>query len=326
MLESPGSTTTTTATSTCSSSSRHDPTLGWIEAFTVENRWDHLWFLDEPGRVRFFRPTVLISYALDRAIWGDAFAFGASLTNVAIHLGCCGLVVLLFTRWLGTGAATAAAALLFAGLWSHGEAIWYIAGRTDSLAALGVLGAVWLHGCARPPLRWLGVASFAFALFTKELALATPFVLASSDLWLRTPRVPWPDRLRAEAPLYGAHVATAVGVLAVKSIAMGSSGDLVFPYFVSPLRPDFPLHLLAQLQAYLGNLLLAEFAEPFATPERVQERHGWRGLGLGIALVGVCIWRLRDDPRAWFCASFGLLFWLPTSVVYVSERYLYCHR
>ena len=32
-------------------------TMGAIEAMTVENRWDHLWFMQEEGVIRFFRPT-----------------------------------------------------------------------------------------------------------------------------------------------------------------------------------------------------------------------------------------------------------------------------
>ena len=51
------------------------------DAAMVENRWDHLWFLDEDGRVRFFRPTVAASYGLDWLLWGDRYVFGLTLNQ-----------------------------------------------------------------------------------------------------------------------------------------------------------------------------------------------------------------------------------------------------
>ena len=69
-----------------------DNSMGFVEAATVENRWDHLWFLDEDGSVRFFRPTVLGSYGLDWLVWGNRYEFGLNLTTVLVHLACSILV------------------------------------------------------------------------------------------------------------------------------------------------------------------------------------------------------------------------------------------
>jgi hypothetical protein len=41
-----------------------------MERALVENRWDHLWWIADRDPVRFWRPTVLASFAVDRAIWG----------------------------------------------------------------------------------------------------------------------------------------------------------------------------------------------------------------------------------------------------------------
>jgi len=59
-----------------------------------------VWFLAENGRIRFFRPTVIASYALDELLWGDPhapghesrLAFGLTLTNVILHAACSVLV------------------------------------------------------------------------------------------------------------------------------------------------------------------------------------------------------------------------------------------
>lgn len=148
------------------------------EATIVENRWDHLWFMNEEGKVRFFRPTVVLSYAFDWRVWGSYYTFGLTLFNVLIHLGCTLLVGLLLHRWLGAGISTILSAALFAALWTHGECIWYVAGRTDSLAALGFLATLSLHMTrdGRSSLRWWAVLCFSFGFITKELVIAAPLV------------------------------------------------------------------------------------------------------------------------------------------------------
>ncbi len=287
--------------------------LDALEAMTVENRWDHLWFMQEEGRIRFFRPTVVLSYALDRAVWGDRVAFGLTLTNVLIHLACSLLVLRLMLRLLGRGPPAVAAALLFAGLAAHSECIWYVAGRTDSLAAFGFLAAFALHLSGRR--RW-AIPFFIFALLTKELAIAAPVVFAACDFWVARRKPDW--RLYA---LYGA---VAAGVLILKKVALcGEGSDFVVPYLVSPLSSGFLSHLWLQLRSYSGNLFGAEITVPFADAQTVSALHHPAGLIGGWILLGTAMWLLRRDRRLWLFLLLGALTWLPTSFVYLSERYLY---
>ncbi|MEN8255153.1 MAG: hypothetical protein ABFR33_06745 [Verrucomicrobiota bacterium] len=288
------------------------------EAAIVENRWDHLWFLDEGGRIRFFRPTVAASYGLDRMLWGSHYAFGLTLTNALIHLGCSLLVAFLFNRWLGRGLSAIMASMLFAGLWAHGECIWYIAGRTDSLAALGFLGAFALHvaGDRRPQLRGWAIACFAFGLLTKELVIAAPLVFLAHDALV--------ERKRPQGILYAAYVAVAVLLLGLKHFAMGGeSSDFVYPYLISPLRPDFLEHLWLQARSYSANLLLAQWTAPFADGATVAAMNSIAGIGLATGLLVVTGILLRRDGRFWLLLLLGMATWLPTSFVYLSERYLY---
>ncbi len=287
--------------------------LGAIEAMTVENRWDHLWFMQEEGVVRFFRPTVVLSYALDWKLWGDHVAFGLTLTNVLIHLACSALVLLLMLHLLGDGLPALAAALLFAGLAAHSECIWYIAGRTDSLAAVGFLAAFILHVSGRR--RW-ALPFFAFAFLTKELAVAAPVIFAAYDFWVLRRRPDW--------RLYAIYGALAAAVLILKKAALGGAGsDFVTPYLVSPLSTGFLEHLWLQVRSYSGNLFAAEVTVPFADAQTVSMLHRPAVQFAGWSLFGAAAWMLRRDRRFWLLLILGGLTWLPTSFVYLSERYLY---
>ncbi|MDF7825557.1 hypothetical protein P4B35_16140 [Pontiellaceae bacterium B12227] len=287
--------------------------LSALEAMTVENRWDHLWFMQEEGRIRFFRPTVVLSYGMDQMIWGRAYALGLTVTNVLIHFLCAVLVGLLFRRLIGAGWVSVLGAGLFAGLTAHAECIWYIAGRTDSLAALGLLGALVLHLNGR---RWWALPLFAFGLLTKELVIVGPVIFAAYDWWIARRKIEW--------KLYGAYAVLAVLLLAIKKAALGGEGsDFVYPYLISPLSAEFPQHLWLQFRSYAGNLLAAEVTVPFADAATVQQLHPIRVPMVGSLVFGIIGWFLRNDRRAWLLLLLGLLAWLPTSFVYLSERYLY---
>lgn len=287
--------------------------MGPVEAMTVENRWDHLWFMQEEGVVRFFRPTVVLSYALDWKLWGNQYPLGLALTNVLIHLVCCFLVLWLMFRLLGRGPPAVAAALLFAGLAAHSECIWYVAGRTDSLAALGFLAAFALHVAGR---RGWALPLFAFGLLTKELVVAAPVVFAAYDFWI--------DRRRPNWRLYLGYGAVTAVVLLLKKAALGGEGsDFVYPYLISPVSSGFLNHLWLQLQSYSGNLFAAEVTVPFADAQTVAALHHRAVLIVGWILFGTAIGLLRRDWRLWLLLLMGVLTWLPTSFVYLSERYLY---
>lgn len=292
--------------------------MGVADALIVENRWDHLWFMEEDGLIRFFRPTVVLSYAFDWRVWGNQYPFGLTLTNVLIHLGCAMLVGFLLHRWLGSGLPAILSTALFAGLWTHGECIWYIAGRTDSLAALGFLGAIALHVASdeRPWLRWWAIPCFAFGFITKELVVAAPLVLMAHDFFVSRRRIEW--------KLYAAYGLAAAAVLGIKQWALAGVGsDFVYPYLVSPLRPGFREHLWLQMRSYSGNLLFAEWTVPFADAETISGMNSGLAPVLAILLLLGCGFVLRHDGRFWMFLLFGAATWLPTSFVYLSERYLY---
>ena len=284
-----------------------------LEAMTVENRWDHLWFMQEDGRIRFFRPTVVLSYALDWKLWGAAYPLGLALSNVWIHLACALLVAFLLHRVVGAGICSILASALFAGLAAHAECIWYIAGRTDSLAALGFLAAFAFHISGR---RWAALPFFALGFITKELVIVAPAVFFLFDRWI--------TRRNLDGRLYLGYGILAAGVLGIKYSALGGEGsDFVYPYLIDPLSSEFIAHLWLQLRSYLGNLLAAEVTVPFADAQTVAFLHRPIIFSIGLLFFAVVAWVLRRDRRFWLFLSLGVLTWLPTSFVYLSERYLY---
>ncbi len=299
--------------------------MGPLRASVVENRWNHLWWIDTEERVRFFRPLVFASYWLDAALWAERYEVGLLAGNLALYVLCVVLVWHLARRWLGDGLPAVLAGALFAAFFCHGEVIWYVAGRTDSLAAAGFLGALALHraGGERAAARYLAVPLYGLALLTKETVIFLPLACFLHDLWVERREAGAVALARSEARLWVLYLGTAVAVRAAGWAALGGrSSDAVFPYFVAPSSPGFTAHLWTQLRAYGENLVLATPTAPFLQPERLSDFTSAVGLALTAAAAAAVAIPLRRDPRAWFFAGLLVLTWLPTSIAYVSERYL----
>lgn len=103
------------------------------------------------------------------------------LVNLALHALVTGLVALLVWRVTANGYATAAAAAFFCLNAIAVEAVAYLSGRSELLAAAGVLGAC-LAGLARR--WWLAVVCLGIGLGGKESALVA-FALLPLLLWYR---------------------------------------------------------------------------------------------------------------------------------------------
>jgi hypothetical protein len=190
---------------------------------------------------------------------------------------------------------------------------------------------------ARRAVALRGGAGVSLALMTKELVIGLPLLLLVQEAWLRREELGesdgagadavaqrWSGLLRAAWPWLLAYGAAVLLVrVAGHALDGRSAGGASYPYFISPLGRGFVAHLWAQLRTYSENLLFATGTPPFAELGEL-EAYGlelWRTvLALGLA-GGLLVW-LRVSGAAWFCALFVFVTWLPTSFVYVSERYL----
>ena len=130
-----------------------------------------------------YRPVDLLSFAANWMIHGR-YLFGYHAVNVALHVANTWLLFFLFRRRFGETTA-GIAALLFAVLPVHVEAVTSIVGRAEVLAAFFVLLAFFAAARARRRGRRIPAAAwglYLLAILTKESAVVFPALLFLDDL------------------------------------------------------------------------------------------------------------------------------------------------
>ena len=145
-------------------------------------------FPEIPGG-NFYRPVQSLSYAVDYSLW-RLDPFGYHLTNILIHAGNAVLVYLLLLVLTGRRDISFMAALLFAVHPAATEAVDYVSGRADLLAAFFLYVSLLCsvarerlftrqdgYGAARVFLFLAAVLSFVLALLAKEATVVLPLLL-----------------------------------------------------------------------------------------------------------------------------------------------------
>ena len=108
----------------------------WANVATI---FVHPLFPDAIGS-RYYRPLQTLTYLLDYQLWGLR-PWGFHLTNMLLHAGTAVLLYRLGLVVLRDARAALAGALLFAVHPIHTEAVTYVSGRSDPLAAFLMLAA-----------------------------------------------------------------------------------------------------------------------------------------------------------------------------------------
>jgi len=184
-----------------------DCTLSFVVPDGESVAWDHVLrvfasdWVDRGAwaEVRYYRPIVILTQALDATIWGTQ-PVGYHLTNVVLH-GTNGFLLHRLATGIGaTGTAAGFAAVVFVLFPWHGESVAWISGRTDVLCTTFQLTTLLLYIAARSArtarrhgcLLSASLATFALALGSKEPAIALPALICCVDLILpardRSPR------------------------------------------------------------------------------------------------------------------------------------------
>jgi Tfp pilus assembly protein PilF len=185
-----------------------------------------------PGRPQngLYRPVTALTFRLQRGPGEDAAA-GFHAVNLLLHVGVCLLSYALLLRLLGPrrGAALAIA-VLFAVHPIHTEAVSYIQGRAELLAALAGLGGyfLWLFGRGRVTPSAIGLL-FALAAGSKESAVGWGLLLAAHRAGLladgrgyRALRAQGPGALRRALGRDAAAVAGFAAYLLARRVVLGS--------------------------------------------------------------------------------------------------------
>ncbi len=152
----------------------------------------------EPGNA-MYRPVLLVTYAVDHALWGYRSA-GWLLTNALLHALGAVLVHRLARRIGLSDLASVLAGVVFAVHPVSSEVVNYVSSRSESVAAVLFLGALHLHLAGRAASGARAVAWFAAAFVVSFAAMlsketATTFCVAVFFLEICRWRAPWWERV-----------------------------------------------------------------------------------------------------------------------------------
>lgn len=288
----------------------------------------------------YYRPLVVLSYQLDRAIAGEVGSDPSALlralhaSGIALHGLATALVALIgleLARRRGPGPALALpalAGLLFAVHPIHAESVAWIAGRSDTLCAVFALAAAlcWLRArrTPSPALALAGGAAVLAALLAKETGIGLALV-APALLLAPTPADPRWRRPREAALALGATAAAIVAYALLRAVAIGGAAG-------RGLRPGALADLLGSLGWYAVKLV---WPPPQCALVGVAPDGAWIAVGLAVLAGGALFLGWAARRRGWefelqsFALALGLL--APSLAVAalvvaktpVAERYLY---
>jgi len=289
-----------------------------------------------------YRPLTTLSFAVDHALAGlhPVWYHGV---NVLLHALVVFLVTLLALAILPGGRAAAIVGILFAVHPVHVEAVAGVVGRSELLAAAGVLAALLLHRralCARGPTYLaLGAAACAAALLgmlSKESAVLTPVLCGLAD-WT-FPSEPDPGR-RRRLFLYGGQLASVAVFMTARVLVLGSVGVGGTIPFV-----DNPAAAAGALRGRLTGLAsVARYALLLVFPARLSADYSYDQIPVAkspfdpwvlagvlvVAVVASGLWLRKRRPVAGFALLWiGASSLLTTNIVVfigtlLAERLMY---
>ncbi len=264
-----------------------------IRTFEVLPRilYDPAVFSGEPS-MAMYRPLVVLSYVFNYAL-GAHSASGFVLFNLLLHAGVSLFAFLFLRSWSGDRWGAWGAAALFAVHPVNAQVVNYVSSRSESVAALGVLCALYyaLNGRHKPS--WMG---YGLGLLAKSQA-----VVLLPLLWVVRPIK------GASARPYIPYVLITVLFLSV------IYGNEFLPRSLAQEVRPYAVHFYTQIKVLVYYLYL------FAMPNRLSVEHPLAesatvvpAVWLSFLLLGsIAGWALFS--RRW-CAR-GVLFWMVTMSV-----------
>jgi tetratricopeptide (TPR) repeat protein len=289
------------------------------------------------GTPGYYRPVVLVSLWLDRAVSAAAGLPTFHLTNGLLYAANAALVCLLIAGVTGSAPAALWGGLFFAVHPVHVESVAFVSGRTDLWAALFALLAAnaWLADRRRErgswPLRFAGAAAYLFGLLSKEVVVVLPAVLLFWDFALCGPMGAGAarDRVRGAAArlapwLLG--LGAAVAIRLSLGIAWGVTAASRGGGAASPFASLMPLRVLA---TYFRLLVLPWPLNAYYTPDQVAL--GPLTLALAALFLFACLaaGRARDGRIGLLALAWMVAFLLPAlgfvrlAAAPVAERFLF---
>jgi len=298
-------------------------TRGWILPIDLAGTW----WTPRGLSVEYFRPLVVVSFAVDHVLYG-AHAVGYHLTNLVLHASATLVAWAIARRVLGAGFGAWAAAALFAIHPCHVQGVAWISGRTDVLAGLLYMSALlcYLESRERPgargekPLVALSLFVFFSALLAKEMALSFPAVLLAHNL-LR----PQGESLGRRLVAPGLAVVVIALYFGLRVTVLGGFHTPPSPFAFHLGDPGLVFHLLTAPLVYLGDLTLFVPGDPMVTVPFWKAHLALFALFAAAAIASLSS-SVRRAAGGWTLAwalGFVAVTLVPVAMLPVGEHFLY---
>ena len=266
------------------------------------------------------RPVLMLTYWFNYQISGD-HTFGYHVANVFIHALNTGFVFYILNRLLtlagwtakGVRSGSLAGAAVFLVHPLATESVSYVAGRSESLAALFVLAAysLFLHR-REHGIRWLDAAAilalFALGAATKENAVALAGVMLLTD-WI------FPRAGVRKLYILMAPGAALVAVLVLRALIHGGNAGFNIREFT---WYQYAFTQARAIATYLRMALLPfgqSIDHDFPVSHTLLEHGAWIWAAALAAGTAVALWLRRSAPLVCFGWLMFLIWLAPTSSV-----------
>src|SRR6185503_2884659 len=170
-----------------------------------------------------YRPAVSLTYAAQVRLLGEGPA-SFHLADMLLHAGIAVMIALLISTLIPGTRWAIPCAMLYAVHPALSEAVASVVGRADLMAAACLVGALLLHERARD---LASAALLGIALFSKEYAIAFPFVLIGTDLVLLACGRKTPEEVKRSRPFWIASIALVALYIGVRSMLAGRLGGVI---------------------------------------------------------------------------------------------------
>ncbi len=287
------------------------------------------------GQGNFYRPLVSVSFMIDYALAGGraqaVSPFIFHVTNVVWHALAAVLLMILLTRLGAAWIVAAAVAVVYAVHPVHTEAVTYISGRADSMAAAFMFAALSLAlSPSTGQIRMLAIAgsavAFAAALLCKESALIYTPLLVLCALIAPAESSGLGARLRGHAISIGAGVAITAAYAVLRSTLLSFGSDS------APRSLSLAEHLGEVFGAFALYMKVVVMPTNLHMERTLDGQPLWQvfaGMVLIALFCGVIVMAARSG-RVRVAGGLGwfLLTWLPISGIFplnapMAEHWLY---
>ena len=279
------------------------------------------------GSSPYYRPLFLVSYSIDYLIWGSN-PFGYHFTNVILHSICSLLAFGLGFQLLREKLAAFLAAVVFAVHPVHAEAVAWVAGRADLLAAsllfLSFGFYVAFRDLGRKSYFAISLLTYMLALFSKEATIPLPLLLVAYEFSFRR------HELRGTFKSLSARLCLYITLFAVYLVARTAALGTLLPL------PDGPAVGAGRLYEIPG--IMVSYLRLFFLPVdlkllyQIPVQHffdPWMLLSALVALLllAATFWLYSAGRTVFFVVTWFVITILPvlgpTGLVIMADRYLY---